>query len=433
MKSFLILLVGVALGGAAGWFGARYLEPAPNGTAPNGTTPSDPQFSEVRALGRIVPAGGIIEIGAIPTELISSISAKVGCPVAQGQELARLASYDVLQRQIAALEAKRTEAVAQAAAEKALLDEQIARAKLAFDEARLSESDIEAQREQIVFLKKKHEQDQKELERLRSAPPTLVSAQDIERQRLLVAKTESDLQAAERAVTKLTAAKELALRSAQAELDVLEASKKRIDAQLSLESFDAEIASLGAQQQRSIVRAPSDGEILEIYAQPGELVGNQPILRMANLGQMNVVAEVYESAKKHIQKGQKVTIDSPALRGNPLHGVVQRIGSIVATPEMRSLDPFDPADRRVFDVTIELTSESAAHARDLVSAPVDVTIRVEASGDGNAASPENPASTAKDPGETAAEPTVPEPSAPESSASEPTAPEVSFPAAPDSP
>lgn len=376
MKSFLILLLGVALGAAAAWFGPRYFAPAPNPPAGNGMAPPSVRISEIEALGRIVPRDGIIEIGAIPTELIASISTQVGATVTRGQELARLASYDVLEQKIEALKAKRSEAAAQAAAEQALLDTQIARARLAFDEVKLSESDIEAQEEQAEFLKAKLEQDKKELKRLRGGPPSLISAQDVERQELLVSKAQSDLQAAQRAITRLKAAKDLALRTAQAELNVLEATKQRIEAQSSLASLDAEIASLQAQQEHSIIRAPSDGEILEVYAQAGELVGNQPILRMADLSHMTVVAEVYESAKKDIQAGQRVTIHSPALRGNPLSGTVTHVGAIVATPEIRSLDPFDPADRRVFEVTIALMPESVKEARDLVSAPVDVTIIV---------------------------------------------------------
>jgi len=379
VKSFLILLVGVAIGAAATWYGPRHFAPAPAPLLPNGLPTENTEFEPVKALGRILPSQGIIEIGAVPTEQIQSIAVKVGSRVHQGDELARLASYDLLQQQIAALEAKREEALAQVAAEKALLDQQIARARLAFDEVKLGEREIQVQREQLVFLQQKLDQERRELRRLQKAPPALISAQDVERQQLLTAKTEADLQAAHRAIDTLTAKQDLALRTAQAEIDVLEASKKRIDAQAPLASLDAEIASLRAQQKRSIVRAPCDGEILEIYAQPGELVGNQPILRMADLTTMNVVAEVYEAAKRTIRPGQKVTISTPALSA-PLDGTVQRVGAIVATPEMRSLNPFDPADRRVFEVEITLTPTSSEAARDLVSAPVDVTIFVKRTG-----------------------------------------------------
>lgn len=377
MKSFLILLLGIAIGAAAAWYGPRYFTRQSDPVAPNGLQPAQNKTPEpVKALGRILPTEGIIEIGAVPTEQIQNIPVKVGSFVHAGDELARLASYDLLEQQIAALQAKREEAVAQVAAEKALLDQQIARAKLAFEEVKLGEREIQVQREQITFLQQKLDQERKELRRLQKGPPALISAQDIERQQLLVAKTESDLLAAQRAIGTLTAKQELALRTAQAEIDVLEASKKRIDAQAPLSSLDAEIASLRAQQKRSVVRAPCDGEILEIYAQPGELVGNQPILRMADLTAMSVVAEVYEAAKRTIRPGQKVTISTPAL-SESLEGTVQRVGAIVATPEMRSLNPFDPADRRVFEVQIALTPKSSEDARHLVSAPVDVTIYVD--------------------------------------------------------
>ncbi len=372
MKSALCLLLGLTIGAAGAWYGPRFFAPAQM-AAPPTKLPMAAAATTVKALGRIVPRDGIVEIGALPTELIKEISVKEGQDVEAGDSLAKLSSYELLEAKINALQAQLSEAKIRARAEHDLLQSQIRQADLAIEEARLSEFDIRSQQQQIELLTKKLEQDRAELGRLERGPEALVSEQDRERQRLAVQQSEAQVAGARQNLQKLQAATTLAVRAAEAQKEVLEMTEKRIDAQLPVDSLEAEIAGLREQQRQSLLKATRGGRILEISAHEGELVGNRAILRMANLDEMAVVAEVYESAKSDIRPGQTATITSSALR-QELLGEVVKISQMIASPQVRSLDPFAPADRRVFEVLVLFkTPEGHRVARDLVNAPVDVS------------------------------------------------------------
>ena len=53
-----------------------------------------------------------------------------------------------------------------------------------------------------------------------------------------------------------------------------------------------------------------------------------------------------------------------------------RIGQLVSTPGLQSLDPLARADRHVVEVRIELDGEGSAQAANLVNLQVDVTFPV---------------------------------------------------------
>ena len=106
-------------------------------------------------------------------------------------------------------------------------------------------------------------------------------------------------------------------------------------------------------EEASLVRAPCDGTILEVYARQGERVANTPILQMGDLRQMVCIAEVHEASLKDLEikkvsddpddgklvpaRDYPVTIRSAALEQN-LQGKSRRNRtldrrSVVARPE----------------------------------------------------------------------------------------------------
>lgn len=370
MKAALSLILGLALGAAAAWMGQRYFAPPPNTRTP--TPQGNPsQSQQVVALGRIVPANGVIEIGGMPTELIEKIEVEEGHSVKKDAILATLGSYELLEKKIEGLRAKLAEAKEQADAEQQLIDAQIRQAEVAAEESQLSNFDVAAQEEQIQLLIDNHELANSEWEQLKTAPDSLVSDQDRKRQELAVKKAEAEVAAAQSNLKKLKLAQDLAKKTAEAQIAMLEKTRARVKAQLPTDSLDAEIKALQAQQRQSQVRAPVDGQILDISAHPGELIGNRRILRMADLSTMAVIAEVYEASKKDVKDKQAVTITGPAIKG-ALRGHVHNISPIIAKPNVPSVDPFAPADRRVFEVKILLDEASQDLARGLVNAPVDI-------------------------------------------------------------
>ena len=83
----------------------------------------------------------------------------------------------------------------------------------------------------------------------------------------------------------------------------------------------------------TIIRAPKDGQILDIYADPGEAVSpsGEPILALGDTRQMYVVAEVYETDIGLVKVGQSATITSRNGAFNQaLTGTVEEIGLQIA-------------------------------------------------------------------------------------------------------
>jgi len=143
---------------------------------------------------------------------------------------------------------------------------------------------------------------------------------------------------------------------------------------MQLPSLRQAVTLAEAELQTSIIRAPGEGEIIEIVADPGEAVQGRVILRMGDVSQMYVLAEVYESDASRVRLGASAEVSSSAL-SKPLTGIVDRVGTSVFKRQVRSLDPQADADARVVQVRIRLNdSEEAARFVDL---QVDVLINAE--------------------------------------------------------
>ena len=103
------------------------------------------------------------------------------------------------------------------------------------------------------------------------------------------------------------------------------------------------------------MKAPTKGKILKILARPGELVGApQPIVQMADLSQMAVVAEVYETDINKVHEGQKVEITSKVENARKMTGKVVLVGSMIGKNRVYDADPLADVDRRVIEVKIQL-------------------------------------------------------------------------------
>jgi HlyD family secretion protein len=109
-----------------------------------------------------------------------------------------------------------------------------------------------------------------------------------------------------------------------------------------------------AELQLSMVRAPIDGQVLEIHAREGERVDEFGILELGDTSVMYAVAEVYETDIGRVQVGQLAEIRSMALP-HPLRGEVERIGLKIGKKDVLSTDPVADADARVVEVDIRLS------------------------------------------------------------------------------
>jgi HlyD family secretion protein len=126
-----------------------------------------------------------------------------------------------------------------------------------------------------------------------------------------------------------------------------------------------------AEMARSYVYAPVDGRVIDIHARPGEMVTEDGVLELAQVGSMFAIAEVYETDIRRVQTGQRATISSDALEQD-LGGVVKSIRQKVQKQDEIGTDPAARKDARIIEVAIEL--DDSTPAAGLTNLQVDVVI-----------------------------------------------------------
>jgi multidrug efflux pump subunit AcrA (membrane-fusion protein) len=148
---------------------------------------------------------------------------------------------------------------------------------------------------------------------------------------------------------------------------------------------DVSVAALlraQAELELSSVRAPIDGQVIEIHAREGERVDHEGIFELGDTSAMYVVAEVYETDIGRIHVGQRAMIRSPVLT-HGLVGKVERIGLKIGKKDVLSTDPVADADARVVEVDVRLLEPAQAAA--LSNLRVDVVFDPPSNGaDGRA-------------------------------------------------
>lgn len=340
--------------------------------------PSGASSGEVHALGRIEPAGGVIGVAAPMGDRILRVLAREGQRVAAGQPLAELDSRELRELERQVVRAQLTEAQARWKAEEQSAAARIRAAELALEEAESHGEQIEAEREKVEALRLRAEQARRDAERLAALGDELVTAQQRERQTLLVRQAEAEWSAARAALALAETKDRLARENAQAQLDAARAAKDQVLSAIPVESLAAQYALVDAQLRRAWTPAPTDGVVLKILGSPGDLTGGGPILQMADTSRMAVIAEVHEDSIKRIRVGQSARITSRALpapydrEDRGLTGRVERIGRIVASPALKSLNPFAADDLHVIEVRVALDDESSRVAARFVAMQVDV-------------------------------------------------------------
>jgi HlyD family secretion protein len=147
---------------------------------------------------------------------------------------------------------------------------------------------------------------------------------------------------------------------------------------------ETDVKSAIASQQRAetnltqaYIRSPQDGQIYEIYARPGEVVGTNGIADIGKTRQMYGVVEVYQSDINKIRVGQKVKITGSSLSGE-LQGTVERVGIQVKRQNTINADPTSNIDDRVVEVHVALDPESTKKAAKFTNLQIQAVIELAA-------------------------------------------------------
>jgi HlyD family secretion protein len=384
----LSVVLNLALAGGVGYllFGPKPQSSVGEFGTPGGSGAGVETTGTVSALGRIQPAGGLVSVFGPPGDRILKYSVKVGDVVTKDQPLAVLAGEEDRRLQLQSLDAQIREAKALVesikASEKAKLADIDAEAKQATVGV---EQDTRAIDAKVRAVEAQMKRATAELDRLKAAAAegVRVSAQETEQVQALYAQAEAEKEASLAQKEKIRVTREEAGKSIESKKATVEAETKRALAQVPIESLQTSRQLAERKLRDGELRAPTAGRVMRILANPGDTFANQPVLQIADVGRMTVVAEVYETdvgkVREWLRRGAvKAEIDPRVLPGDAKWaGVVpdaSRVASVIARNVLTPLGPREDADRRVVDVEVDLDAASAAVAKDYIGLQVRVRL-----------------------------------------------------------
>lgn len=375
MRIIIALAIGVLLGGAG--LVAAGFRLSDRDSYPQGETEDHPS-DRVVALGRIMPSSGVLSIPLPPTARVESLVVEEGAQVKQGEVLAVLHSTHTLQREVDVAQAILDEANKKLTVDLKLAATQLAKAQLVVDQINEgAAAEDRAMEDNVEALSLAVQQQQRDLDRLSGLSKDVVSEQQLEHQRLLLKKAAAEHKAAIATYELSRERRKFRLEAAKEDLNAATTSHAHLGTLDNFPLLGLRVEQAKGLLDESTIRAPVSGTVLRIFVRAGEAGGQKPLLQMANLDELEVVAEVFQTDVRRIQIGGTATIRSDAWDDVELTGQVGAADAMVSTPEMRSLDPFSPADRHVIRVPVTLNSDSRSLAANWLQMQVDVILPVK--------------------------------------------------------
>lgn len=285
----------------------------------------------VGALGRVEPASRIRRVtrpsGAEGVRILA-------LAVREGQEVeagALLATFDDLPR--------REAAVARAEATLAL-----AEARLAKLLAAGRDTEIAAARARVAAAAAAEESARREADRAGRLLRTAAGNEAAwDRARFAAAQAEAERARAEADLASLLSPRAEDIAIAEAERDAAKAG----------------LALARAERDQARLLAPIAGRVLRIHAREGETVAEDGVLDLADLGALDIVAEVFETDLPRVREGARATVVVPG-EGQRFGATVREVGWMVRRSAVVSPDPVAAVDSRIVEVRLALDSDGVA-------------------------------------------------------------------------
>mgnify|MGYP002619980855 CR=1 FL=1 len=344
-----LALIALAVAGAYGW---RVSRPA----APTST------LVEPLARGafvREVTGTGVVEaalersLGFTSGGTIAALEAVEGDRVVAGQPLARL-DDTLLRRELESVRASlasaavdRDRLTAQQAVDRLDLEAAVAQAD---DQRARSERAAEDARRELVLARRLFELGASSREQLRAA--------------------EAGADAADRTLAQSQRALETA-RSRLAGLDQL-AAAQRASAAAQRTQLETQLANLEARLTDTVLVAPFAGVVTAVMVKPGDLVGSQPLLTLADTSELRVRGRFDENRALELAAGQAAVVVPDADATRRLPAVVERLSPVAAR------------EAGTAQVTVLLSFDASAELDATLTRPgytVTVRVRVRDLGD----------------------------------------------------
>ncbi|MEM9213084.1 MAG: efflux RND transporter periplasmic adaptor subunit [Cyanobacteria bacterium P01_F01_bin.150] len=342
--------------------------------------PSRLQRTSVVALGRIEPQGEVVRISGPVGERISRLEVKEGQEVIENEVLAYLESHGERKAERNYAVSQLAEARQSLSAETAYGQSQIQEAEARIQQAdRPKASEMDAQRATIRRLEAELELAQEDLDRFEGLfAEGAIAEQQFDSQATTTRRIEEELNNAKATLIQLEEARATDLALANNQLRSAQADLSRAQVQVAVDSAERNLELAEARLERTVIRAPKNGRVLNVLTEAGEAIANDGILDLGNTRQMVVIAEVYETDVNLVEIGQAAEINSRnGAFEETLTGKVTEIGWQIFKNDVLDDDPAANADARVVEVGVQLDDSEKVEA--LTNLQVDV--RIDVAGD----------------------------------------------------
>ncbi len=306
----------------AGWLGQ--LRPsAPSPLLPPEGGPAGPAWV-ASAPGRVEPLSGEVRIDALILGRVAEVLVNVDDRVDQGDLLVRLEDEEAMAR-LAAVEAQ--VAMRERERDGVAVTGPLANQRKAEDKVAAAERALAAARRRIDRLFAGH-----------AAPALLAEARESVREaKRRLERARDDLARTKANVAKIPGPLDTALAVARAELSAAEAVF-----------------------EKTRVRSPFAGTILQLPVRAGEVVAPQrerPLAMLADISQLRVRADLDERNREKVRVGQSAFV-RPESFADPLKGKVVAIAPALGPAQTTSGGRRRPQEARVFEVLIEVADSA---------------------------------------------------------------------------
>lgn len=374
-NSWVIALAALIGLGVTGYGLLQLLNRPPAAETPTET--AAPQRVEVVALGRLEPQGEVVRVGGPTGERIQQLLVKRGDQVQAGDPLAYLESYGERKAERDYAASQLAEAQQRLQATTRYGESQIQEAQTRVAQAQQPGSaELQAQQAQIRELEAELELANQDLRRFEDLyQQGAIARQELDQQISQTRQVREQLNNAQSTLTQIETERRTEIQNAQAQLRSEQTNLPLSQVQVQVQSAEQNLQLAQARLDRTIIRAPSSGRILNVLTQTGEAIGETGILDLGDTQQMYAVAEVYETDVSLVKVGQPVTITSRnGAFDQPITGEVTEIGWQIFKNDVLDDDPAANADARVVEVKVRLADSRAVEA--LTNLQVDVRIDV---------------------------------------------------------
>jgi HlyD family secretion protein len=327
-SSFKMLVVAAVMALGIGYFVPQTFSQKPPDTAAEAPKAAARTAWAASAPGRVEPLGGEVRISAQVPGRITDVLVGVNDKVVAGDLLLRFADDELVARVHAAR--------AEAAARKRDRDNESV--NKAAQDRRTAEDNFANAERQLALTRE-------ELDRaLKLKRNGTGNAADVDKAREAVTSADDQLEQARSGLHKAAASNA--------------PGQTRLEAGLA--AARAELSLAEAALERTRIRAPSNGTVLQLNARVGETAAPSPenvLVVVGDVSRLRVRAEFEERDVGKIRVGQGAVVRSDAFPGKDFEGTVSSFARSLGPSKLGQRGPRRPTDIDVLEVIIDLTGE----------------------------------------------------------------------------